>query len=75
MVKLFAMDKKHFVEKDFKQEVSLIDWSNLYCQKYVNLVYNILEIGKIINTMAPLKKIQLRNKTTQWVKAETTCHP
>ena len=70
---LFARDKKNFVEKDFKQAISMIDWTSLYQQEDLNLANDLFatKIGNILNEMAPMKKIQLRNRVTPWVTSVT----
>ena len=68
-----ARDKKNFNEKEFKCEVKKINWTELFEQTDTNLANNIFveNISKILDKMAPFKKIQLRNKITPWVSNTT----
>ena len=70
---LLARDKKNFDVNNFKQEVNLINWTDFYQLDDLNLAndYFSTEISKILNRMAPIRKIQIRNRTTPWVTNHT----
>ena len=66
-------DKKNFDAKNFKNEVSMIDWTELYKMEDLNLANDFFstKIATILEKMAPMKKIQIRNKITPWVTSAT----
>ena len=51
-----------------------VDWSDIYKQDSVDLAYyNILEekILEILNSMAPMRKTQVRKKRSDWISPYT----
>ena len=70
---ILTRDKSKFVESVFKNELRQTDWSEVFLQSEVNAAYGIMEekILKTLNKMAPIRKSQIRNKTTPWVSNES----
>ena len=60
-------------QEDYRDEVSKIDWSQIYKIKNPDLAYEYLEsnLNNILDKMAPNKIIQIRKKYRNWVKQET----
>ena len=71
---ILIRDKKHFDTNLFKQQIALIDWTEVYNCLDVNSAYGIFEEKYLekLNAMAPFKKSQVRNRVTPWVSETTT---
>ena len=70
---VMSRDKRNFDEKKFKMEVKQIDWSDMYKLTDINLANDFFatKVGDILEKMAPLRKLQIRNKITPWVSENT----
>ena len=71
---MLIRNKKHFDANLFKQQIALIDWTELYNCLDVNSAYGMFEEKYLekLNAMAPFKKSQVRNRVTPWVAESTT---
>ena len=64
---------KELKNKDFKEAVKRVSWWELYCcqdpEEAARLLTN--KLTAILDTMAPLKTIQVRNKYAPWLFQDT----
>ena len=53
--------------------MSRVDWSEMYTKQDVDVAYSFLEekILEILDTMAPMKTTQPRNKRSDWISPST----
>ena len=63
---------KNFQPEEFRNKISKIEWGNFYNCENIDIVNDTFEqkIGDILNTMAPMKNIQLRQKYANWLDEE-----
>ena len=64
---------KEFDENEFKAEIRKVSWFSLYMCEDVNIAAELLanKINTVLDRMAPIRKIQTRNKFAAWISEET----
>ena len=72
-IEMKCRDRKNYSEEEFKRKLSLTDWENVFKADNVNAANYEFDnkFASLLESVAPMTKIQARNKISEWISTET----